>query len=66
MSVSRSLQSNVRVSTWECSYTSDYVKIGKATAKVKYYFYNSKVPVQHQNGTFKITCSDSGTISDND
>lgn len=66
MSVSRSLKPNVRVNKWERSYTSDYVKIGKATAKVTYYFYNSKIPVQHQNGTFKITCSDSGTISDND
>ena len=66
MSVSRSLKPNVRVNKWERSYTSDYVKISKATDKVTYYFYNSKIPVQHQNGTFKITCSDSGTISDND
>lgn len=42
-----------------------YVSIGKATAQVEYYFYNSAVPFQYQEGTFKITCSDSGTISDN-
>lgn len=34
-------------------------------SQVEYYFYNSEVPYQYQDGTFKITCSDSGTISDN-
>ncbi len=65
MSASKSLDSKVKVSTWEKSYTKDYVSIGKAKAQVKYYFYNSKNPTQYQDGTFKITCSDSGTISDN-
>lgn len=65
MSASHSLDANAVVSKWEKSYTKDYVSIGKATAQVEYYFYNSKIPVQHQEGTFKITCSDSGTISDN-
>ncbi len=65
MSATRSLDSKARVSTWEKSYTKDYVKIGKAKAQVKYYFYNSVFPAQYQDGTFKITCTDSGTISDN-
>lgn len=65
MSATRSLSSNAVVTTWETSYTEDYVSIGKATAQVKYYMYNSKVPVQYQEGTFKITCTDDGTISDN-
>ena len=30
-----------------------------------YYIYNESIPTQHQNGTFIITCSDSGSISDN-
>jgi len=65
MSSSHSLDSKAVVSKWEESYTKDYVSIGKATAQVEYYFYNSAVPFQYQEGTFKITCSDSGTISDN-
>lgn len=50
---------------WYTSYTKDYLSIGKAKAQVKYYFYNPVIPVQYQDGTFKITCTDSGTISDN-
>lgn len=65
MSASYSLASKVKVDTWEKSYTKNYVKIGKAKAQVEYYFYNSNAIFQHQSGTFKITCSDSGTISDN-
>ncbi len=65
MSASRSLDSKVVVSTWQKSYTKDYVSIGKAKAQVEYYFYNSTNPTQYQDGTFKITCTDSGTISDN-
>lgn len=65
MSASKSLNAGAVASTWETSYTKDYVSIGKASAQVKYYFYNSKVPVQYTDGTFKITCTDTGTISDN-
>ena len=65
MTASHSLKSQVGVSTWDKSYTKDYVSIGKAKAQVEYFFYNSVNPIQYQNGTFKITCSDSGTISDN-
>lgn len=65
MSTSRSLNANAVVSTWETSRTNDYVSVGKAHAQVKYYFYNSQFPVQYTDGTFKITCTDSGTISDN-
>ena len=65
MSASHSLDSRAKVSTWEKNYTKDYLSIGTAKAQVKYYFYNSKNPAQYQDGTFKITCSDEGTISDN-
>lgn len=65
MSASRSLNAGAVASTWETSYTKDYVSIGKASAQVKYYFYNSQFPVQYTDGTFKITCTDSGTITDN-
>lgn len=65
MSASRSINSKAAVGTWETSYTDNYVSIGKAKAQVKYYFYNKSNPTQFQDGTFKITCSDSGTISDN-
>ena len=65
MSASRSLVSGVVVSTWTTSRTSNYVAIGTANAQVEYYFYNSAVPFQYQQGTFKITCTDDGSISDN-
>lgn len=65
MSATKTLSSGVVASTWETSRTSDYVSIGSAKAQVTYYFYNSAVPYQHQDGTFKITCTDNGTISDN-
>lgn len=65
MSASHSLKSNVTVSQWDTDYTSNYVSIGKATAEVKYHFYQTNMPTQFNKGTFKITCTDSGTISDN-
>lgn len=65
MSASKSLNANVVASTWETSRTEDYVSIGKAYSQVNYYFYNSQFPAQYTDGTFKITCTDSGTISDN-
>lgn len=65
MSAYHSLNSKVIVSKWDKSYTKDYVSIGKAKAQVEYYFCNSVNPTQFQDGTFKITCSDSGSISDN-
>ena len=65
MSASHSLNSKAAVSKWNTSCTEDAVSLGKARAQVEYYFYNSEVIFQYQEGTFKITCSDSGTISDN-
>lgn len=65
MSASRNLESNVTVKTWNPSHTEDYVKIGKAYAQVEYHFYQTNLPTQYTKGTFKITCTDSGTISDN-
>lgn len=52
-------------SKFEKSHTSDYIGIGTAYAKVDYYFYSSSAPFLYNEGTFKITCSDEGTISDN-
>ncbi len=65
MDASYSMVSSAVKSTWETSYTSDYVSVGSASAQVKYSFYNKDFPAQYQNGTFKITCTDSGSISDN-
>lgn len=64
MSASKTISSKAVCSTWETSYNSEYVTIGKASAKVKYYFYNPKNPTEHMSGTYGIYCSDSGTISD--
>lgn len=65
MSATYQLHKDAVVSKWETDYTKDYKSVGKAKAQVKYQFYNSKAPVLHVKGTFKVTCSDSGTISDN-
>lgn len=65
MTASYSMKSNVTRNNWETSYTSDYVSIGKAKAQVDYHFYQTDMPTQYTKGTFKITCTDSGTISDN-
>lgn len=42
-----------------------FVSVGAAKASVKYSMYNSKFPAQSQKGTFTITCTDEGKISDN-
>lgn len=65
MTASHSLNSNVSVSQWDTGYTSDYISIGKAKAQVEYHFFQTNMPTQYTEGTFKITCTDSGTISDN-
>ena len=53
-----------------CSYfiqskSEGYISIGPAYAQVEYKFYNIQYPLQYQQGTFRINCTDSGTISDN-
>lgn len=65
MSTRQNLSSYAKVTTWEESYTSNYVSIGSAKASVKYYMYNEQIQVQYQEGTFSITCTDEGNISDN-
>ena len=57
--------SNVGCERFIKSKSNGYIKSGKAYAQVNYYFYNVNIPVQSSSGTFKITCTDSGTISDN-
>lgn len=59
------LNNNIVNSQFDKSSTTSYVSIGKATAEVEYYFYNKTAPMEHNSGTFKITCTDTGTISDN-
>jgi hypothetical protein len=53
-------------SVFSKTHTTDYKAIGKAKASVEYKFYNLKIPQQYKKGTFTITCTDTGTISDND
>lgn len=57
--------SNVGCERFNKSKSNGYISSGKAYAQVNYYFYNINIPVQSSSVTFKITCSDSGTISDN-
>ena len=61
----KSLDSRVVVKKWTPSYTKNYTPLGKAKAQIEYKLVNPAVPYQHQTGTFKITCTDTGTISDN-
>ena len=55
----------VKQSKWEKDYSSEYKAFGTAYTKLDYYLYNGNNPLQYQSGTLKITCSDSGSISDN-
>ena len=43
----------------------DSYAIGKASAIVKYHFYRSDNPFAYVQESFKITCTDDGTIKDN-
>ncbi len=64
MTATHNLRSNVSVSEWSTSYTSDPVAIGDAKAQVNYHFYQTDMPTQFKKGKFYISCSDTGTISD--
>lgn len=57
--------SNVVCQYFNQNKSNGYVKIGKAFAEVSYKFYNKDYPAQATNDTFKITCTDTGTVSDN-
>lgn len=59
------LHSNTFVKTWYLTKTTNEVSVGSANATLKYAFYDKTAPVFGTDGTLKITCSDSGTISDN-
>lgn len=63
MSANYTLNGSKLVS-WDTDYTKDYVSIGKAHAQVKYHFKSTSANTYAQ-GTFKITCTDKGTISQN-
>lgn len=65
MSASGTVPSNCTRSTWDKDYTKDYVSLGKAHAQASYYIYENANPFHYTSGTVKITCTDSGTISDN-
>lgn len=65
MSACYTQHTNLGCSRFTKSQSDGYVSVGSAYAQVSYYFYNTQIPVQYQEGTFKITCTDSGTISDN-
>ena len=64
-SASRDLDSNAVVSKWLLTRTEDEVSMGKANATLSYNMYNRQAPFQYRDGSVRITCSDSGTISDN-
>jgi hypothetical protein len=65
VSASKNISSQAVMSTWDVERTPNAVSIGKASGWVDYYMYNSQIPVQYRAGTVKISCTDSGTISDN-
>lgn len=57
--------SSVGTSYFNSSKSEGYKQNGKAHAQVNYRFYNKDLPIQSCEGTFKVTCSDNGVISDN-
>lgn len=61
----KSFRPQFSFSVWETSYTSEDVAIGTAKAQVKYAVNNTLAFASYKKGTFKITCSDTGKISDN-
>lgn len=65
MAASYVAHTNLGYSYFNQSKSEGYIALGKAYAQVDYRFYNIQIPVQYQEGTFKITCTDNGTISDN-
>lgn len=65
MTACYTVTTNLGCSYFNRSKSEGYISLGKAYAQVDYRFYNTQIPVQYQAGTFKITCTDTGTISDN-
>lgn len=63
-SASKNLKSGAATKTWDLTKTSGEVSIGSVNAKIKYAFYNTKNPMEAIDGTLKIKCTDSGSISD--
>lgn len=55
----------INVKRWETDYSSEYKAFGKAYAQVSFYMENTRAPMQYQSDTIKITCDDTGAISDN-
>ena len=49
---------------WQTKRTTEYVSFGKAYAQVSYQFHLQSAPAKYVEGTFRITCTDNGTISD--
>ena len=64
MTAWHSTPSGVTCQYFNKSKSNGYVTLGKAYAKVEYKFYNTAIPVNAYSGYFKISCSDTGTISD--
>ena len=61
---SKSFRNDVVVTQWDISHTTNNVSIGKAYSMVNFQAHNSKFPAQFIKGYLKITCTDTGTISD--
>lgn len=62
---SHDLDKNAVLSGFNVTKSEGYIKLGTAYAKLAYKAYNKQIPAQGINGSFKITCSDDGKISDN-
>ncbi len=65
MSASKTIPSGYTCDVWEKDYEDTYQSFGTAWAQVKYKIYENKDPANEVKGTFKITCDDTGKISDN-
>ncbi|MBE6748518.1 MAG: hypothetical protein E7557_04715 [Ruminococcaceae bacterium] len=58
------IKDEVKCSTSKTIMSSGDITIGKAYAEHRFYFYWTKNPAFYWGGGFKISCSDTGTISD--
>lgn len=64
-SASRNLKSGVVVSGWNLTKTQGASSLGTAYAEIYYAFYSAANPIIGISGRLRITCTDTGRISDN-
>lgn len=65
MAACYSANNHLGVKRFDQSRSEGYISIGPAYAQVDYHFYSTYETAHSYDGKFKITCTDTGSISDN-